>query len=271
MNDVPHNRNEILSTKSNEKFMALIMQLFHKMVDISKPFHLTLLGLAFTKFRERKTGKSSIASFLTNDISVQSVLSFKNVSSETERMEYSCMNSSPNISMERSGSESEPEPESKKTRTELLIPRNKKRFSSEDDAMPVKRMSEGLSGDSAGCALWMVSGSKSPNEQTLDTHKIPMEDSNSSEVKGKMFLDAQTNSSGSSNTVHDMTNENEFCCPHNVDEDVFHALPHELKKELIEAWRMETTEVLSASQSKQATLHSKPKQKSILQYFIPKE
>lgn len=270
MNGVPDNRNEIISPKSSEKLMALIIQLFHKMVDISKPFHLTLLGLAFTKFRECKTGKSSIASFLTNDISVQSVLSFKSLSSETEKMEYSCMNSTPHISMERSGSESEPEPESKKTRTALLIPRSKKRFSNEDDAMPAKRMSEGPAGDSADCALWMVSGSKSPNEQILDTHTIHVEHSSNSGVTGKIFLDSQTNSSIISNTVHDMTDEKDFRWPHNVDADVFHALPHELKKELIEAWRMGKGEVSSASQSKQVTLHSKPKQKSILQYFIPK-
>ncbi|PNF25733.1 hypothetical protein B7P43_G14157 [Cryptotermes secundus] len=254
MNGGPHYRNKI-ALKSNEKFLALIMQLFHKMVDISKPFHLTLLGLAFTKFRECKTGKSSIASFLTNDISVQSVLSFKILSSETEEMEYSCMNS-----MERSGSESEPEPESKKARTELLIPRSKTRFSNEEDA----------TGDSADCALWMVSKSKAPNEQTLDTDRISVEHSSNSGVTGKISLESQTSSSRSTNSVHGMTNENEFQCPHNVDADVFHALPHELKKELIEAWRIGKNEVSSTSQGKQDTFHSKPKQKSILQYLIPK-
>jgi hypothetical protein len=172
--------------------------------------------------------------------------------------------------MERSGSESEPEPESKKTRTGVLIPRSKKRFSNEEDAMPVKRMSEGPAGDSADCAFWMVSGSKAPNEHTMDTDKIPVEDSRNSGVTGKNSLDSQTSSSRNTNSAHDMTNENEFQWPHNVDADVFHALPHELKKELIEGWRMGKNEVSSASQCKQVTLHSKPKQKSILQYFIPK-
>jgi DNA polymerase iota len=264
MNSVAYKRNEI-SPKSNEKFMALIMQLFRKMVDVSKPFHLTLLGLAFTKFRECKSGKSSIASFLTNDtISVQSVLSLKSVP-ETEKMEYSCMNSTP--CMERSDSDCELEHESKRARTGLLIQRSKKQFSSEDDTMPVKQMSEGPAGNSADCALCMVSGSESPNEQTLDTHKIPVGRSNSSVVTENISFESQTNSSSSS-AVCDMINIDEFQSPHNVDADVFHALPHELKKELIEAWRMDTS-VSSASQSTQGTLHSKPKQKSILQYFLP--
>jgi DNA polymerase iota len=264
MNSVAYKRDET-SPKSNEKFMALIMQLFHKMVDVSKPFHLTLLGLAFTKFQECKTGKSSIASFLTNGtISVQSVLSLQNVL-QTEKMEYSCVNSTP--CMERSDSDCEPEPESKRARTELLIQRSKKQFSSEEDAIPVKQMSEGPAVDSAHCSLWMVSGSESSNEQTCDTHKIPVEHSSNSVVTEKISLESQTNSR-SSNAVCNMIKVDEFQSPHNVDADVFHALPQELKKELIEAWKMETN-VSSASQSTQGTLHSNPKQKSILQYFLP--
>ncbi|NP_001122409.2 polymerase (DNA directed) iota isoform X1 [Nasonia vitripennis] len=57
------------------KILALVMKLFHRVVDISKPFHLTLLGLAFTKFQEEKcSGKNSIASFLRKQVAVQSVM-----------------------------------------------------------------------------------------------------------------------------------------------------------------------------------------------------
>jgi DNA polymerase iota len=261
MNGIAPERSEILP-KSNEKFMALIMQLFHKMVDVSKPFHLTLLGLAFTKFQECKIGKGSIASFLTNDISIQSVPSFESAS-ETEKMEYPCMNSTQ--CLERSDSESEPKPESKRSRTEP-IPRSGKRFSNEEDSICVEQVSGGPAGDSADCALWMVTGSESPNEQTLNTQKIPVEHSSNSVVTRKMSRESQTNSGRSSI----MTNDNEFQWPHNVDADVFHALPHELKMELIEAWRMGTN-VSSASQSTQVPVHSRPKQKSILHYFLPKQ
>ncbi|KZC06606.1 PREDICTED: DNA polymerase iota [Dufourea novaeangliae] len=66
------------STKSgvydHAKMQALAMKLFHRTVDVSKPFHLTLLGVAFTKFEERSSGRNSIASFLRKQVAVQSVL-----------------------------------------------------------------------------------------------------------------------------------------------------------------------------------------------------
>jgi DNA polymerase iota len=267
-NSASHNRNEPISPKSKETLMTLIMQLIHKMVDISNPFHLTLLGLAFTKFQERMTGKSSIASFLTNDISVQSVLSFKNVISEAEKMECSCVNSSPHISMEKSDSEPEPEPSPKKSRTDFWFTRSKRRFSSEDDSVPNKLISEGSSGDSVDNAVWEDSGLKALNEQELDTQKIPVVESTSSGVTGTISLDSQMNICRSSDAVLDVANEDKFQCPHNVDADVFCALPHELKKELMDAWSIERNKTSPVSQYKKTTLHAKPKQKSILQYFI---
>ena len=66
------------STKSgvydHAKMLALAMKLFHRTVDVSKPFHLTLLGVAFTKFEERSSGRNSITSFLRKQVAVQSVL-----------------------------------------------------------------------------------------------------------------------------------------------------------------------------------------------------
>lgn len=56
------------------KMLALAMKLFHRAVDVTKPFHLTLLGVAFTKFEERTSGRSSITSFLRKQVAVQSVL-----------------------------------------------------------------------------------------------------------------------------------------------------------------------------------------------------
>ncbi|XP_014487412.1 PREDICTED: DNA polymerase iota [Dinoponera quadriceps] len=58
----------------HSKMLALAMKLFHRAVDVSKPFHLTLLGVAFTKFEEQSFGKSSITSFLRKQVAVQSVL-----------------------------------------------------------------------------------------------------------------------------------------------------------------------------------------------------
>ncbi|XP_014210287.1 DNA polymerase iota [Copidosoma floridanum] len=56
------------------KILALIMKLFHRVVDVTKTFHLTLLGLAFSKFQEEKSSGKSIMSFLQKQVAVQSVM-----------------------------------------------------------------------------------------------------------------------------------------------------------------------------------------------------
>jgi len=58
----------------HNKMLALAMKLFHRVVNVSKPFHLTLLGVAFTKFEEKSCGRSSITSFLRKQVAVHSVL-----------------------------------------------------------------------------------------------------------------------------------------------------------------------------------------------------
>ncbi|XP_012235758.1 DNA polymerase iota [Linepithema humile] len=58
----------------HSKMLTLAMKLFHRVIDVSKPFHLTLLGVAFTKFEERSYGRSSITSFLRKQVAVHSVL-----------------------------------------------------------------------------------------------------------------------------------------------------------------------------------------------------
>ncbi|XP_066594157.1 DNA polymerase iota-like [Prorops nasuta] len=68
---LPSTKNSIYD---HPKLLALAMKLFHRAVDVSKPFHLTLLGVAFTKFEERLSGRSSITSFLRKQVAVQSVL-----------------------------------------------------------------------------------------------------------------------------------------------------------------------------------------------------
>lgn len=60
-----------------EKVLQIIMRLFERVIDMRLPFNVTLLGLAFSKFQERKCGAASITSFLMKkkDIEVQSVTS----------------------------------------------------------------------------------------------------------------------------------------------------------------------------------------------------
>ncbi|XP_034485449.1 DNA polymerase iota [Drosophila innubila] len=65
-----------------DKLLKIIMRLFERIVDLNKPFNITLIGLAFSKFQERRVGSSSIANFLIKkaDLEVQSITSLTNTS-----------------------------------------------------------------------------------------------------------------------------------------------------------------------------------------------
>ncbi|XP_063597828.1 DNA polymerase iota-like [Penaeus indicus] len=54
-----------ITEKTKSDLMNLIITLFHKMVDVSKPFHLTLVGVGFTKFIERAKEGKAISSFFS--------------------------------------------------------------------------------------------------------------------------------------------------------------------------------------------------------------
>ncbi|XP_075147278.1 DNA polymerase iota [Haematobia irritans] len=75
----------ILSDGSQEKLLKIIMRLFERVVDLGKPFNVTLIGLAFSKFQQRKVGSSSIANFLIKktDLEVQSITSLTNTDVDT--------------------------------------------------------------------------------------------------------------------------------------------------------------------------------------------
>ncbi|KAL0270249.1 UNVERIFIED_CONTAM: hypothetical protein PYX00_007721 [Menopon gallinae] len=134
-----------LTEESTNRLLNIIMGLFHRIVDISQPFHLTLLGVAFTKFQE-KTGNRSIASFLLKkrDLSVQSLTSF--VSNEGEVIVEEL--STPSCS--KSESESEAEPSPKKTKLDIVIKKRKLNEEEMDLCSPSKlKVAElNLNGDS---------------------------------------------------------------------------------------------------------------------------
>lgn len=71
-----------LSEVNIDKILTVIMRLFHKLVCVKKPYHLTLLGLSFTKFLEKNTSASTLTKFLTKDIEVQSITNIENHSDD---------------------------------------------------------------------------------------------------------------------------------------------------------------------------------------------
>lgn len=117
-----------LIPKSQQKLMLTIVTLFNKLVDIRKPYHITLVGLSFTKFLERMNGNSSISSFFRRNVEVQSVTNIENKQElSTSSMDYSPFP----YDVRSDGSESEFEPSPKKTKFTKLIA--KRRFFESDD------------------------------------------------------------------------------------------------------------------------------------------
>ncbi|XP_055373724.1 DNA polymerase iota [Condylostylus longicornis] len=80
----------MLADNGQEKLIKIIMRLFERVVDMKKSFNITLLGLAFSKFQERKHGVSpSIANYFIrkSDLEVQSITNLVNKGSLNEEIE----------------------------------------------------------------------------------------------------------------------------------------------------------------------------------------
>ncbi|XP_044728676.1 DNA polymerase iota [Chrysoperla carnea] len=127
-----------LTEKSEKKILLIIMKLFHKIVDVNKPFHITLLGLSFTKFLDRLNNKNTIASFLMKNVTVQAVTNLQN--NESITMDDSVPDTSlrrTNI-IETDGSESEVEPSPKKSKIESFFAKRRCLSSPMDSPSPSK-------------------------------------------------------------------------------------------------------------------------------------
>ncbi|GJQ66744.1 hypothetical protein Trydic_g4684 [Trypoxylus dichotomus] len=121
-----------LQPKSAQRLMSTVMTLFNKLVDVHKPYHITLLGLSFTKFLERMNGKGSITSFFRKNVEVQSITNIENKDDLTT-LPMECST----FSHDLSGSESEFEPSPKKTRFSKLIAK-RRCFETDDCPSPSK-------------------------------------------------------------------------------------------------------------------------------------
>uniref|UniRef100_A0A182LV96 UmuC domain-containing protein n=1 Tax=Anopheles culicifacies TaxID=139723 RepID=A0A182LV96_9DIPT len=121
----------ILADGAQDKILAIVMKVFERMVDLRQPFNITLLGLSFFKFQERRIGSKSIANFLIkrSDIEVQSITNLSNesitlsdISFCSNKSSLSAMDCEPCCSSDAgsiaslSGSESDAEPSPKKSR-----------------------------------------------------------------------------------------------------------------------------------------------------------
>lgn len=229
------------------KLLGIIMRLFNKLVDLTKPFHLTLVGIAFTKFQERMTGRSSIVNYLMNDISVQSVLNLTNdCDTSASSMDYSAASPSSSTTTDLSDAEVEPSPKKPKKVNWIA----KRRCLSKEVASPSKLRVGELRLNSR--ELEKVSELRlNSRDRSLTPRASPAKD----------------NLSDTSDTMKDVA-EGGNCdgCPKYVDKDVFKALPNEMQQELKAMWKNPSGSEVPRSSPRTS---NKPKPNTIMKYFVP--
>lgn len=270
-----HDGQIMLADGAQEKLLKIIMRLFERAVDMAKPFNITLLGLAFSKFQERKFGSSSIANFFIkkSDLEVQSVTSLKSDGTESNSESNApdeilpsssafmqrATNSSPassSMSMDFESfsdvsdfSEPEVEPSPKKSRLGLLIAKRRCLSSSDtsDIASPSKlrvaelRLNSRDSEKDFGnlpttTAVPAATSSKSQSNKTTTSQiDSPMKVTDSNAT---IVSNGRPNSNEDNRMETTITgNLANIPCPSGVDPQVFKELPQEVRNELITSWR----------------------------------
>lgn len=229
------------------KLLGIIMRLFTKLVDLTKPFHLTLVGLAFTKFQERMTGRSSIINYLMNDISVQSVMNLQNdCDTSASSMDYSAASPSSSTTTDLSDAEVEPSP--KKLKKVNWIAK-RRCLSRGDIASPSKLRVGELRLNSR--ELEKVSELRlNSRDRSLTPRGSP----------------ARDNMSDSDSMKDVAQGSNCDSCPKYVDTEVFNALPGDMQQELKAMWKNPSGSGAPRS-SPRTTNKAKPN--TLLKYFVP--
>lgn len=230
-----------------QKLLNIIMRLFNKLIDLTKPFHLTLVGLAFTKFQERMTGRGSIVNYLMNDISVQSVLNLQNeCDTSASSMDYSAVSPSSSTTTDLSDAEVEPSPKKPKKVTWIA---KRRCLSKEEVASPSKLKVAELRLNSK--ELEKVSELRlNSRDRSLTPRASPAKD----------------NLSDTSDTMRDGEERGCDDCPSYVDKEVFSALPDDMQKELKAMWKNPSSSEVPRSSPRNA---NKAKPNTIMKYFVP--
>lgn len=290
----------ILAENGQEKLMKTIMNLFDRIIPESShktPFNITLLGLCFSKFQERKKGSGSIANFLMkkSDVEVQAITNLSNESASFSSDSFRTKTASPlgmdyetvsNHSLASlSGSESEIEPSPKKKKLNILLARRRCNLSTSTDdiASPSKlRVSElRLNSLDKGESSFFATASKSTNPATstplpcskrlspLSMTSTPMSSSEQSIITPIPVLGTPTPS------ISVDTNENSSVPP-TVDLNVFKDLPSDIQKELLVAWQKPSSNAMGMSSTSAIPSAINPAKKAkitnnknnLLKYFI---
>lgn len=275
----------VLAEGAQEKILVIVMKLFERMVDLQQPFNITLLGLSFFKFQERRMGTKSIANFLIkkSDIEVQSIT---NLSNESITLSDSFTSNKSSLSMSTamdcdsaslaslSGSESDAEPSPKKCRrlATFLARKSGLLSANEDDSSSPSKLRV------ADLRLNSKEYDQEPSHNPADIPSTSKSFSSvgffknhlSSSTPAKVSpLTLESTSQSTVTAVGAATTTTNL--PSNVDPEVFNALPPDVQQELLQNWRIATSTTNSSSaaaSSTAASSSSSSKSNTLHRYFV---
>ncbi|XP_055639228.1 DNA polymerase iota [Toxorhynchites rutilus septentrionalis] len=270
----------VLTEGAQDRILGIVMKLFERMVDLQQPFNITLLGLSFFKFQERKVGTKSIANFLIkkSDIEVQSITNLSNESltlsdSFTSNKSFSIpmdcdpssgagMSDSASLAS-HSGSESDAEPSPKKSRrlATFLVRKNSSLMmaTEEDSSSPSK--------------LRVADLRLNSKEYDQETCNVTLSDIPSSSKSAGFFKNHLSSSTPAKpSTVSTVSVNSSPTCtdnniPSSVDPEVFNALPADVQQELLQNWR-KGSPIASSSSTPTATNPSSTSKNTLHRYFL---
>lgn len=271
----------LLIDGGQDELLKIIMRLFERSIDLSRPFNITLLGLAFSRFQEKKKGSRSIANFLIkkSDVEVQSITSLSSesyssssnndtfrryVTSSPMQLDFDTVSDASHASCSSDISESEFEPSPKKTRRISGLFIAKRRFAAtdsyDDAASPSKLRVSDLRLNSRE---FERDTSVSPSSTST-----PLITSTPNYLTSSIFLNNKCTKPTTSVTATAVnltatTNTLLADCPPTVDQDVFKELPIDVQQELLMQWRNNSgsgnantrTNANKATNSSKNTLH----------------
>lgn len=268
----------VLTEGAQDRILGIVMKLFERMVDLQQPFNITLLGLSFFKFQERRVGTKSIANFLIkkSDIEVQSITNLSNesltlsdsfTSNKSFPIPMDCdhfgAGTSDSASLaSHSGSESDAEPSPKKSRrlATFLVRKNSSLMmaTEEDSSSPSKlRVAD------------LRLNSKEYDQETCHANLSDIPSTSKSCGFFKNHLSSSTPAKpptiANANNAPNCSDNN---IPSNVDPEVFNALPADVQQELLHNWRIGSPVASSSSSTPNTKNASSTSKNTLHRYFL---
>ncbi|CAL4097658.1 unnamed protein product, partial [Meganyctiphanes norvegica] len=252
----------------DQGLITMVMSLFNKMVDANKPFHLTLVGIAFTKFIEVAPDTKSIAHFFTKrkQVVVESQASVEiepdikkqktnyNATCNKEYFKYK------NVGHENSG----------KYRDDYLYSENFSGYEGEESETNIERSISNYS--SFESHLCNNSNLEYDENKTQNKEEM-LSNAPTNELNTYGLDKTQTSSISISTNIQDLSiaststdcliNPNNFSAssfslPPNVDPEVFRALPGDLQKEILSSLPRDTQSASTVKIKNREHTHQSP-------------